>query len=788
MLILPGSRLATRQWQLMLGMLVFTMLHRELLVTTSACKCDQSKHSFAMAWESHQDHHMGPLVFPDCGNDCAPTCERLAENATSCRDFKAPGPPVLDTKGSIRFEVAKPLSRPSSFTISWCCTERHSSSVAGFRVKIIDTNTSTTLDVYDVPNRFECGRFHLRPGASISSCYCGSNCFECVTSRALTTRSNGLFYIKPNSKWNVTIQVLSLPLADNTTDSLDSDQGALQHIQVDSCRDLGCNVTDIADPDGPCDGQSPATLTQVCFCVPIKPCIFPLDVDVNDTDLSLSWTTQDPHISATFFNVLVRSGNATGNSTHLASDLQLPRTSGRLLCDTGSAPTSPTYFQLLGSSISQVQAGDLIAVTITPVVTNQYGNYSGEAAHLEYRISSAEAPTLNNNDVSLEEEADDGPKLSVTGTITISIMALSVITLGLVLCLVRRRYQERQRDQAKMPISVLQREKQQITDTVSNFELIRECFIQTGVTPVMSKEYELLYESADGSQILLNLIKIVQKKGNSAFGVLLFSLRNEGYEHLFKQIYDGVADDVQKTVDSIVYPPIPPKIRLDHLSLEDEQDQDAPSVYISYSRYVTTGMSQDRDASFKRTSSPADDVTYLCQMLQAHGVDVVIDREHLNDLADNEPQWITEQFCRAQFVIVVLDNAYPLNLTLQAQQAVMYSLDDNGYRRACQESRLLQGESYSGRHGFLLPVQFGAVTSSPLHDVPILLRNKTRYRLPHRFAFSNNDFQLLVCRILGRELYAEVNGYYQRAENHQLLYPSIPNDYAGVDRSVFQAH
>ena len=245
-------------------------------------------------------------------------------------------------------------------------------------------------------------------------------------------------------------------------------------------------------------------------------------------------------------------------------------------------------------------------------------------------------------------------------------------------------------------------------------------------------------------------VQIVCESDDWACSVFLSAIKQQGYDNLFHSLTAKMPANIVTKVDDIIPPPPPPPLKV----------LGAPSVYISYSR-------------FKRTYQATSDLTHFCDMLLAHGISVVIDRYATLEMADNEPAWITRQITTADFVIVLLDSAYPLNLSMAAQQSISESLDGDGFRRASCESRLLQGDSYMGRRDFIVPVQFGSTFSTCISDVPALLRNKTRYRLPHRFCSNNEQFQLLLCRLLREELYKLVSSHYKTPPSKPLKLPAI---------------
>ena len=219
--------------------------------------------------------------------------------------------------------------------------------------------------------------------------------------------------------------------------------------------------------------------------------------------------------------------------------------------------------------------------------------------------------------------------------------------------------------------------------------------------------------------------------GNKAFGWFLYAIRSAGFEHLFEILLDKTDADVVKSIDFIIWPKAPQPLM-----------PATASVYISYSR-------------FKKTH---EDVHHLCRMLAACSVHVVLDEYNTIEMADNEPQWIAEQFGKVQFVIVILDKYYPLNLPHDVAVNLSDLLDDDRRRRTDVECQHLQGDMYRGRTNFAIPVQFGSFGS--FSEVPALLRSATCYRLPHKFLMNHEQFQLLAERVLGKKQHVAVQGHY----------------------------
>ena len=230
-------------------------------------------------------------------------------------------------------------------------------------------------------------------------------------------------------------------------------------------------------------------------------------------------------------------------------------------------------------------------------------------------------------------------------------------------------------------------------------------------------------------------LQVIRQDANTrykAFGFFLYAIRKVGYENLYWFLLGktdaGVIDDIKIFTD-----PPPPEPLLPPTA----------SVYISYSRL----------------KKKHEDVHHLCTMLAASSVHVVLDDYYCVEMADNEPQWIAEQFSNVKFVIVILDDYYPLNLPRETTIDFVNYVDDDKMRRTQVECQLLQGDMYRGRTNFVIPVQFG--NHGSFREVPALLRSATCYHLPHKFLMNNQQFQMLSERVLGPQQHAAVQCHYE---------------------------
>lgn len=238
-------------------------------------------------------------------------------------------------------------------------------------------------------------------------------------------------------------------------------------------------------------------------------------------------------------------------------------------------------------------------------------------------------------------------------------------------------------------------------------------------------------------------LQVVRHGNSHAFGVFLYALRHEGYENIFNFLREEILPEVFQEVESIVYPPPPPPYR----PLWEQVE----AVYVSYSRLQ---------------GSLKTNVHHLCEMLAAYSIDVVLDDYYSVDMADNEPAWIAEQFNTVSFVIVILDDKYPLNLSRAAAEDEQSQADDETrMRRTLVECQLIQGDLYRQRNNVIIPVLFDSV------EIPLLLASMTAYRLPHRFLSNNEQFQRLVCRILGEDKHKNLCKYYECISQGQDHHP-----------------
>ena len=159
------------------------------------------------------------------------------------------------------------------------------------------------------------------------------------------------------------------------------------------------------------------------------------------------------------------------------------------------------------------------------------------------------------------------------------------------------------------------------------------------------------------------------------------------------------------------------------------------NCYISYSRF---------------TARSNDSALRLFYLLEKAGVTSILDVHHRVEMADNEPYWIEKEIIAADVVLVLLDEAYPWNLTEQAA-ANIASLDLSGdMRRTKKESEVLQSLAYSGPKS-IVPVIIGPLESRD-SVVPPLLRCKTIYHLPEDFDNSSEKFIELIASLIARQV------------------------------------
>eukprot|EP00117_Sycon_ciliatum_P005166 scpid52246/ scgid5917/ len=161
----------------------------------------------------------------------------------------------------------------------------------------------------------------------------------------------------------------------------------------------------------------------------------------------------------------------------------------------------------------------------------------------------------------------------------------------------------------------------------------------------------------------------------------------------------------------------------------------SPAVYISYSRF---------------TESIKLDAIRLYSELCSRGFHAILDVYHQNDIADDREGWISEQMTRSQFVIVLLDEYYPLNFSSATLRNMLESEQGGHYNDAVIESRVLQAGDFGGSAAFsVLPVCIGGALSGRRSVLPVALRTKTLYRLPQGFTTGMcQQLQQLLNRLL----------------------------------------
>eukprot|EP00117_Sycon_ciliatum_P026302 scpid42678/ scgid1938/ len=712
------------------------------------------------------------LTWPSHLGDEICTCQGTSSVRVSQPREQSPSPVCSEFGSPTECERLVPLPKPGCLTallagpncggetwkieLQWFCPElhgkwfcpelRHGSlwHLAGFRIRLIEeTSPVSVFEVIDVEVDLSTGTgiSHGFQYSLVSSVNEYSSPGVWIVSRVLSENTNGRF-IKSGTSWNLTAQVISLPLQSNQSESLDSDQSTHVKVQgVKSCRSLtGCDKNYMqfnANQGHSCHSaacqrnaiqHNPAVF---CSCVPQRPCVN-LTLAQNYRSLEITWGMTDNKVSASFFRITVDHRGNSGtfnyslNESMLTSSEQIGNASRILVCD-----PLISSFKITRDLNVQVLPNERIHVTVMPMFKRSDQTVvEGEGAGV---ASVIRPPLPTDPPVPNDKSSSSGTIPGIIG----GLLGACLLLLGILLAFRIRAYLL---ERARQPINVLKRAKKTILMTLDDLEVVAESLVQNMVIQILSKEYRAFYDATCREDQLDCLVDVVPCRGEPAFGYLLYAFRKSGYENLAKSLFFQVTEDVQERIRPIVFPPPPSP------APQPPPSYDCPQVYISYSRY-------NRDEALK-------DVYHLCGMLESCCVDVVIDEDHMTDMADNVPQWISEQVAKVQFVIVVLDHTYPLNLSTHVQQDIEYYTDDQGYSRARLESHYLQGETYWGRRNFIIPVQFGTLHSGHGNDVPMLLRGKTRYHLPHLFLLDDEQFQLMVRRILGEHLHKYVTDHF----------------------------
>lgn len=156
------------------------------------------------------------------------------------------------------------------------------------------------------------------------------------------------------------------------------------------------------------------------------------------------------------------------------------------------------------------------------------------------------------------------------------------------------------------------------------------------------------------------------------------------------------------------------------------------TVYISYSR--CHGISKQNACR-------------LASILRCQGINAVLDMDHHCDMAGNKPQWIQEQIAAANYVVVILDEAYPWTLSQTATQNSISSDVSEDSRLTQLESELLLACLSGGRQSFIVPVYIGPSATCESY-LPGILSTKTVYQLPLDFDGTSFKFSRLLQHFL----------------------------------------
>eukprot|EP00117_Sycon_ciliatum_P010666 scpid44051/ scgid1113/ len=169
------------------------------------------------------------------------------------------------------------------------------------------------------------------------------------------------------------------------------------------------------------------------------------------------------------------------------------------------------------------------------------------------------------------------------------------------------------------------------------------------------------------------------------------------------------------------------------------------SVYLSYSRYTSTSLEQAQT---------------LSDALKRNQVHVVsdIEPEDCAEMADCCNTWLDEQLKCVDYIVVLLDQHYPLNLSMTEE---MYSarLDadfDGTFKLTMAEVNKIQSMEFSGRMSPnqrlppIIPVHVGSANAIKPPTLPVSMCAKTVYRLPNDYFVDEEQckqFQQLLHRL-----------------------------------------
>eukprot|EP00117_Sycon_ciliatum_P011839 scpid62621/ scgid3728/ len=182
-------------------------------------------------------------------------------------------------------------------------------------------------------------------------------------------------------------------------------------------------------------------------------------------------------------------------------------------------------------------------------------------------------------------------------------------------------------------------------------------------------------------------------------------------------------------------PPVQPSNRTSQVPL----DLNIVSAYLSYSRFTNTSRQQ---------------AVELSAALTEQGIDVVsdIDPGHRHSMADNREAWLEEKMGSVDFVIMLLHETHPLNLSMthELRKAQLAVDEDDSFKLTMSEVNRIQGMEFVGETRSVVPVYFGLAGASNQTLLPVGMRMKTVYRLPKDFSFDTTNcgqFQHLVDRL-----------------------------------------
>ena len=161
--------------------------------------------------------------------------------------------------------------------------------------------------------------------------------------------------------------------------------------------------------------------------------------------------------------------------------------------------------------------------------------------------------------------------------------------------------------------------------------------------------------------------------------------------------------------------------------------------YICYSRITATNK---------------EHAEHLYLLLKDHGINSYLDTIHLGDLADIETEWIQEKMLSSAFVLVLLSDGYPWNLSSCAAMH-MAGMGHGELARSLLESELLPSVIPSSSGQCVLPVII-ELNGYQEPEIPQLLHDHDIIRLPENFGGRDASFETLLSCIRSTEFISQL--------------------------------